>query len=85
MVDLRGNEVPSGGGRSAFAITPNDSTDLATAARAVYVGGSGDIRVQDLDGNDITLSGAVAGSTIPLAVKRVYSTNTTATNLVGFT
>ena len=67
----------------AFAITSNDSTDLTVYPRAIYVGGAGNVKVTTLGGDTVTLNGAVAGSILPVRVVRVFSTGTTATNLIG--
>lgn len=67
----------------AAAITPNDSTDLTNECRAIYVGGNGSIRLDAAGGaTNILFSSAKGGSTIPVRVKRVRSTGTTANNLV---
>ncbi len=69
--------------QDAFAISGDDSTDLTNSTRSIYVGGSGNIKVTTVDGTTVTFNGAVAGSIIPVRVKRVFSTGTTATNLIG--
>lgn len=67
----------------AFAITPNDSTDLTRWTRSVYVGGSGNLSVILVgDTAAVTFTNLQAGYH-PLRVKRVRSTGTTATNIVG--
>lgn len=67
----------------AIAITPHD-TNVQPRFSAIYVGVTGDIKVKDKSDNVTTLKGAVAGSIIPLAdVQLIYSTGTTATDLVG--
>ena len=67
----------------AFAITGNDSTDLTVFPRAIYVGGAGNVKVTTLGGDTVTFSGVLAGTVLPVRVKRVFSTDTTATNLIG--
>jgi hypothetical protein len=67
----------------AFAITGNDSTDLTVFPRAIYVGGAGNVKVTTIGGDTVTFSGALAGTIIPVRVTRVFSTDTTATNLLG--
>lgn len=67
----------------AISITPSDSAELTKIPRALYVGGAGAIAVVTALGTAITLSGAVAGSIIPLKVKQVKNTGTTATGLIG--
>jgi hypothetical protein len=63
------------------AITPNDSTDI-TVCRAIYVGGSGDIKINGADGVAVTFIGVPAGW-FPCRAVRVWSTGTTATNLIA--
>lgn len=68
---------------NAFAVTPNDSTDLATATRGIYAGGAGDLKVTTLGGDTVTFVGLAAGVIHPIRVARVFATGTTATNIVG--
>lgn len=65
----------------AFVITPHDTNELVYTSRALYIGGSGDVKVTTADGTDITFVG-VSGI-LPIRVKRVFSTGTTATSIVG--
>lgn len=67
----------------AFAITGNDSTDLTVYPRAIYVGGAGNVKVTTLGGDTVTFNGALAGTILPVRAVRVFSTGTTATNLIG--
>lgn len=79
-------------GCKAFTITPSDDDNQLTAgltkqsnAFRVYVGGTGAVAVICAeDGSAVTFAGLPAGSILPVLVTRVMSTNTTATNLVGF-
>jgi hypothetical protein len=69
---------------SAVAVTPNDGTDLVNTSRAIYVGVSGNIAViLDKDSSSVIFVGAQAGSVLPIRVKRVLATGTTATSLVA--
>jgi len=68
---------------NAFAITPNNSVDLATNTRAIYIGGNGNISLITVGGNTVTFVGLLAGTLLPIRASRVNSTSTTATNLVG--
>ncbi|GAB5375040.1 MAG: hypothetical protein AcusKO_15020 [Acuticoccus sp.] len=76
----RGLNAPAA---DAFAITPDDNTDLPQAARAIYVGASGDMSVVTLGGTTVLFAGLGAGTTLPCSVVRVNDTDTTAANLVG--
>ena len=65
---------------SAVAITPSDSADFTTTScRAIWVGGTGTIKVDMSDGTTVTFSGVPAGYILPIRARRVYSTGTTAT------
>lgn len=66
----------------AEAITPNDATDLGHVTRAIYVGGAGDVQVTLVSGDTVTFAGLTAGWH-PVRAARVWTTATTATNLVG--
>lgn len=69
-------------GTSAFNIIPSEN-DLDTFARAIYVGGDGDLVVTLVgDSTPVTFFGVVGGSILPIRVSRVHSA-TTATNLIG--
>ena len=67
--------------RHAVAVTPNDSTDLANSSRAIYVGVGGNIKLTTVDGDTVTMVGVAAGSFYPIRVARIWSTDTTATNI----
>lgn len=66
----------------AFAVTPNDDTDLANWALALYVGSSGDVRLDTWGGETVTFANVPAGI-LPVRARRVRSTGTTASGLVG--
>lgn len=66
----------------AAAVTASDSVNL-DAISTLYVGGAGDVAIVTENDNTVTLSSVPAGTFIPIAVKRVNSTNTTATNIVA--
>ena len=76
----RGLNAPAA---DAFSITPNDGADLATVARAIYVGGAGNLEVVTLAGTTVNFTGLGSGTTLACSVRRVRATNTTATNIVG--
>ena len=73
------NVVPT----DAIAITPADS-DLSEAIMGLHVGVGGNIRVTTIDGTDVTLVNVGTGATVALGIKRVWTTNTTASSLVGY-
>jgi hypothetical protein len=66
------------------AVTPNDGADLAVVARSLWVGGAGNIAVIAADDSSaVTITAVAAGTLLPIRVKRVMSTNTTATLILS--
>lgn len=67
-------------------ITPSDTVDLTNPTKTgIYVGGSGDLKVDLLSGATVTYYNLSAGITHPIVAKRIYATGTTATNIaVGY-
>jgi hypothetical protein len=66
-----------------FAITKSDVTTFAST-RGLYVGTSGDVYVDGPTlGTNVKLGSLAAGMIHSLSVTRVYSTGTTASDIVG--
>lgn len=82
---LEGRELGSGDpARNAAAVTPDDAADLATFTRGLYVGVDGNVRVHmTADAAEVTFVGVAAGSVLPVSVRRVLATGTTATDIVA--
>lgn len=79
-MDIR-DVFPAG---NAEAITPSDTADLAHPTRGIYVGGQGNLVVRMKGQNDsTTFSNIPAGTLLPIKVKRVFNTSTTATSLIA--
>ncbi len=76
--NLRGTNPADG----AASVTPNDGADLAFVARALYVGGTGNIKIDTPNGDTVTFN-AVPVGILPVRANKVYSTGTTATNIVA--
>lgn len=88
---------PSNPARRAIAVTPSDTLDVTNSAgdnapcyaKALYIGVTGDVAVVPAGDNGNSLAGsavtfkAVPVGWFPVQVRRVMSTNTTATNIVG--
>ena len=49
----------------------------------LYVGNTGNLRVLTTSGADLTFVGIPAGSFVPVQVKRVFATDTTATDIIA--
>ena len=79
---LNANPGIDGPANSGFAVTPSDTADLAFYTRAIYVGTSGNVKVDFVgSGSGVTLTG-VSGL-LQVRVKRIYSTGTTASNITA--
>jgi hypothetical protein len=59
------------------------SDGVSTEACVLYTGSGGIIRVLTAGGDDVTLNSVPAGVVLPIQVVRVFSTTTTATNIVA--
>jgi hypothetical protein len=67
----------------AVAIAPDDASDITNVTRALYVGGTGDLRVMMLGGGTATFANIPSGTLMPLRVTRVLATGTTASAILG--
>lgn len=65
----------------AHAVAPNDAGAIQLT-QGLYIGGAGNVRVLMAGGQDIIFAGVPAGTVLPVAVTRVFATNTTATNIL---
>ena len=71
-------------GIDLFAVTPADAVFAnGVVCRALYVGGAGNVAINTAKGNTVTLTSIPAGTFIPIIAQGVWSTGTTATNIVG--
>ena len=75
-----GLDAPAGHG---FAIVPHDTDELSEVTRALYVGSAGTLAVVLASGAAVTLANIAGGSILPLRVRQVKATNTTAAAIVG--
>ena len=72
----------SGPSPSMAVVTPADGT--VQLFRGIYIGGTGDLTVIGMNDSTTTLFSAIpVGTFLPIAVKEVRSTGTTATLIVG--
>ena len=69
--------------RGAAAVTPNDSADLATTSRGIYIGAGGDVVVTTVYGHTVTFKAVPQGIILPVCASRILATGTTATNLLA--
>lgn len=81
------------GGTKQFTVTPDDNNNLdgtatgvTLVARALIINDTGPVNVAFVAFNDSvakTWKGLTAGTIIPMYVKRVLATGTTATDILG--
>lgn len=87
MADLFSTHAPGleAPAQKGFSITPDDSNDLSLSTRAIYTGKGGTLVCTLLDDtSDTTFTTLPAGMILPIRVKRVKATGTTASmDLVG--
>ena len=64
--------------QNAAEVTPHNMQDLPATSHGIYVGAEGDLSVEMLNGQHVVFSGVPSGSILPIRVKRVRATGTTA-------
>ncbi len=70
--------------RDAASITPNDSADLPDLSRGIFVGTGGALTVRLLDASaDVVFANIPNGTLLPISVRRVMVTGTTASGLIA--
>jgi len=70
--------------RNGFSVVPDDGTDLTVNCRSLFIGGAGDVSAILVgDSSPVTFKNIPLGSILPISVKRVAATLTTATDIVG--
>ncbi len=78
------SDGPLQSARNLAAVTPSDGADLPNVAKALWIGGAGNVSVIAVDdGEAVTITGVPAGAILPIRAKRVRATGTTATNIVN--
>ncbi len=65
------------------AVTTSDTANLASTARALFVGTAGNMVVVGADGVAVTFKNVAAGTLLPLNAVRVNATSTTAADIVA--
>ena len=86
--DLYSGLLPYASGEDAYRVSPNDSTDLPTAARALRVVTAGTVAVYtraSAAGATVRTLTFAAGETQHVRVIRVLSTGTTAGTIDAYT
>lgn len=85
MADLYAHSAPglSSPAVDGTMIVPNDSNDLPHVTRAIYIGAAGRISAQLASGATIDLEAVPGGTVLPLRVRKILASGTTAGGLVG--
>lgn len=73
-----------GSASNAAVVVPSDTVALATPARALWVGGAGNVTALMAGGQTVTFTAVPAGTLLPIQAVRVNATATTATLIVAF-
>ena len=68
---------------AALTYTIYSQTDNPSNGCVLFAGGAGDIDLITVDDDTVLFKGIVAGQFLPVQVKRVKATNTTATDIVA--
>lgn len=70
--------------QTCFEVTPNDSQELETVTKAIYVGEAGDVVLRSVDSTaDVTFRNVPSGAILDVRVSAIRSTGTTAAFIVG--
>jgi len=67
----------------AVAISPSNSVDLTVSGAVVFIGVGGDVEVTTVSGDTAVFKNLASGSILPVQVRRVWATGTTATDMVA--
>ncbi len=75
--------VPINPAMGAYSLDASfsDDNDLPISVRSILVGTAGDLKVDMANGDTVTLP--VYVGILDFAIKKIYSTGTTASNVVG--
>lgn len=77
---------------NAQVVSPNDSQDLVLSGGVItgidngaclYIGTGGNITITTIGGQTVTLNNLADGVFVPIQVKRVFATGTTASDILA--
>lgn len=70
-------------GRGAFAIAPSDTATYDPPIWRIFVGATGDVKVDTKEATGVVYKSVPTGTYITCNATKVYAAGTTATQLVG--
>lgn len=75
-------DTPALPASSAHAVVPDDGTDLETVCNAIHAATPGTVRVTTRSGDVVSIFVA-EGGVVPIRVRRVWQSGTSATGIVA--
>lgn len=66
----------------AASVTLSDSAEIPVT-RSLFIGVGGNVQVQMADGQTVVFKNTNTGSILPVQVTKVFTTNTTATDIIA--
>lgn len=66
----------------AASVTLSDSAEIPVT-RSLFIGVGGNVQVQMADGQTVIFKNTNTGSILPVQVTKVFTTNTTATDIIA--
>lgn len=79
--ELRSPEAAASG---IEAVTPSDTAELSTVSRALWVGTGGNVVVVMFDRTTATIANVPDSTLLPIRVRQVKSTGTTASGITSW-
>ena len=77
-------DTQTGQAQNLTSLVPSDAADIAFVSKAIYVGIGGNLAViAEDDTVAVTLANVQSGTILPIRVRRVMATNTTASSIVN--
>lgn len=66
----------------AAAVAPSDTNEMEFASKRLWVGGAGNVKLVTVGGETVTYASVPAGTYLNVRAVQVFSTGTTATNII---
>lgn len=85
MIDEFKGQTPglTGPAFAAQIIIPANGRELDYVTRAVYVGSAGDLSAEMINGDVVTFKNVPSGTVLPVRVRRIRNSDTTASDIIG--